>query len=66
MQLLAKCPKCNRTIYLSLEDADRRKRCRYCYGLFRVPKPEQLSAALEIAESSNASVYVDENGNVYG
>jgi len=51
---------------LSLEDADKRKRCRQCGRLFKVPALEQLRKALELIKQAHAGVYVDEKGNVYG
>ncbi len=66
MRLLARCPDCGVAMRLSLEDADKRKRCRQCGRLFKVPALEQLRKALELIKQAHAGVYVDEKGNVYG
>lgn len=66
MHLLAKCPKCGHEMRLVLEDADKRKQCRRCGRLFKVPQPEHLQKAMELLEQAQGKVYVDEKGNLYG
>lgn len=66
MRLLARCPDCGVAMRLSLEDADKRKRCSSCGRLFKVPALEQLQKALEQIGQARSRVYVDEKGNVYG
>ena len=66
MRLLTKCPDCKITIELTIEDADRRKRCGRCGRLFHVPDLEALRDALTLLASAQSDVYVDEKGNVYG
>jgi uncharacterized paraquat-inducible protein A len=51
---------------LSVEDADKRKRCKNCGRLFKVPALEQLQKAIEQIRQAHTRVYVDEKGNVYG
>lgn len=66
MKLLARCPVCTTILELSIEDADKRKRCPRCARLFKVPEPETLQNALSVLKSACKDVYVDEQGNVYG
>jgi transposase-like protein len=66
MHLLAKCPKCSHEMVLVLNDADKRKRCRRCGRLFKVPQPEHLQKALDLLQKAKVKVYVDEKGNLYG
>lgn len=66
MQLLARCPDCGLEMRLLFEDADKRKRCRHCGRLFKVPALEQMQKALERIGQAQARVYVDEKGNLYG
>jgi len=65
MQLLARCPKCGRTLQLSLSAADRRIDCSACGRKFRVPDLGRLQKALRVAGAARGTVYVDENGNAY-
>jgi uncharacterized paraquat-inducible protein A len=51
---------------LTLEDADKRKRCLRCGRLFKVPQPEHLQKALAMLDQAHTKVYVDEKGNLYG
>lgn len=66
MRLLARCPRCGREMELALADADKRKQCRRCGRLFKVPQPEHLQKALSLLEQARTRVYVDEKGNLYG
>jgi DNA-directed RNA polymerase subunit RPC12/RpoP len=66
MQILAKCPKCGQILQLSLEAADRRITCPKCYSLFKVPDLEHLEKALEVIKDAGGTVFVDQDGNVYG
>jgi len=66
MQILAKCPKCGQILQLSLEAADRRITCPKCYSLFKVPDIEHLEKALEVIKDAGGTVFVDQDGNVYG
>jgi len=66
MRLLARCPQCRQEMELILEDADKRKQCRRCGRMFKVPRPEHLEKALKLLEDAKAKVYVDEKGNLYG
>ena len=66
MQLLAKCPRCQHEMKLVLEDADKRKTCKRCGRLFKVPQPEHLQKALDFLMQAKSRVYVDEKGNLYG
>jgi len=66
MQILAKCPKCGQILQLSLEAADRRITCPKCYRLFKVPDLEHLEKALEVIKVAGGTVFVDQDGNVYG
>lgn len=66
MRLLARCPDCGVAMRLSVEDADKRKRCKNCGRLFKVPALEQLQKAIEQIRQAHTRVYVDEKGNVYG
>ncbi len=66
MRLLARCPDCGFEMTLLLEDADKRKRCRRCGRLFKVPTVEQMRMAIDLLEQAHSKVYVDEKGNVYG
>jgi hypothetical protein len=66
MRILAKCPGCGGRIELDIQSLDRRQRCEGCGRLFKVPDASELQKALEIAGQANQTVFVDENGRVYG
>ena len=66
MQILAKCPKCSQTLQLSVDAADKRIRCDKCFRLFKVPDLGHMKKAMEVIEKANGSVYVDQEGNIYG
>jgi uncharacterized protein (DUF983 family) len=66
MRILAKCPGCGGRIELHIQSLDRRQRCESCGRLFKVPDAQELRKALEIAGQANQTVFVDEEGRVYG
>jgi transposase-like protein len=66
MRILAKCPGCGGKIELNIQSLDRRWRCESCGRLFKVPDAQELRKALEIAGQANQTVFVDEDGRVYG
>lgn len=66
MQIIAKCPKCKNTRLLDSAAADRRITCRNCGLLFKVPKLEEISKAVEIIETAAGEVYVDQDGKIFG
>jgi uncharacterized Zn finger protein len=66
MQIMAKCPGCSSVWLLDEEAADRRIRCHKCGGLFKVPKPEEVSKAADVVKQAKGTVYVDETGKTYG
>lgn len=66
MRLLAKCPVCGGQIQFEISDLDKRKFCDHCGRLFKIPDAEQIKKALAVAVSVGGSVYIDEEGRVYG
>lgn len=66
MQILAKCPQCGHVLKLSISAADRRLRCVSCGRMFKVPPLGRLNKALDVIKDATSSVYVDEEGNMYG
>ncbi|MHC5060383.1 MAG: hypothetical protein ACYTFK_04780 [Planctomycetota bacterium] len=66
MQILAKCPRCGQKLQLRLAAADRRITCPRCWRLFKVPDLNHLQKALSVIKSAGGTVYVDQDGNVYG
>ena len=66
MQMLAKCPRCGQVLKLSISAADRRLRCVSCGRMFKVPPLERLNKAMDVIKGAKSSVYVDEEGNMYG
>jgi uncharacterized Zn finger protein len=66
MRILAQCPGCGGRIELNIQSLDRRQRCESCGRLFKVPDAQELRKALEIAGQANQTVFVDEDGRVYG
>lgn len=66
MRILAKCPGCGGRIELNIRSLDRRQRCENCGRLFKVPDAQELQKALKIAGQANQTVFVDEDGRVYG
>jgi hypothetical protein len=49
-----------------MNDLDKRKCCDRCGRLFKIPDAEQIQKALAVAQSVGGSVYIDEEGRVYG
>jgi transposase-like protein len=66
MHILAKCPGCNRKMELDVQSLDRRLRCPSCGRLFKVPDAQQLEKALRVAKEAGGTVFVDEDGRIYG
>jgi transposase-like protein len=66
MRILVQCPGCNRQMELDVQSLDRRLRCPSCGRLFKVPDAQQLERAMKVAEQAGKSVFIDENGRVYG
>jgi DNA-directed RNA polymerase subunit RPC12/RpoP len=66
MRLLAKCPACGGQIPFSIRDLDKRKFCERCGRQFKIPNAEQIRTALATAQAVGESVYVDEQGRIYG
>ena len=66
MQIIASCPKCASRVRLSADAADRRIRCPRCNWLLKIPKLEDLPEALRMIEQAKGTIYVDEEGNIYG
>ncbi len=66
MKILAKCPRCSAIIELSAEDADKRKHCAKCGSIFKVPDSTKLDKALAVIRSTDQTVFVDQQGRVYG
>ena len=66
MQILAKCPKCGQILELSSEAADKRIRCPKCHRLFKVPDLDSLEKAMKVISIADGTVFVDQDGNVYG
>jgi transcriptional regulator NrdR family protein len=66
MRILAKCPGCNGRIELDIQSLDRRQQCESCGRLFKVPDAQQLHKALKVVKEAGQTVFVDEDGRVYG
>ncbi len=66
MQIIASCPKCSNRVCLSADAADRRIRCPACNWLLKIPKLEDLPDALKMIKQAKGTIYVDEQGKVYG
>jgi len=66
MQIIASCPKCANRVSLGADAADRRIRCPRCNWLLRIPKLEDLPEALRTVEQAKGTIYVDEEGKIYG
>jgi len=66
MRILAKCPDCGGRVELDIRSLDRRKRCNSCGKLFKVPDAEELKKALKVASQAGQTVYVDQDGRIYG
>lgn len=48
------------------EAADRRITCPECGIIFKVPKLDEVPKAARIIKQANSSLYVDEDGKIYG
>lgn len=66
MHIRAKCPKCGHVSQLALERADRRIHCTNCKEMFKVPSVGELKKPLTVAKNVGGTVFVDEDGKVYG
>ncbi len=66
MQIIAQCPNCGNSWLLEADAADRRLRCAKCRQLFKVPKLEDVPKAVKIIKQSKNTLYVDEDGKIYG
>jgi DNA-directed RNA polymerase subunit RPC12/RpoP len=66
VRILAKCPKCGRIPEFGPEAADKRVRCPKCNRLFKIPDLESLERAMTVIDSAEGTVFVDQDGNVYG
>lgn len=66
MKLLAKCPKCAQNIELTIDMADKRVRCRRCRNMFKVPDMGNLNKAMKILKKAKTTIYVDQDGKIYG
>ncbi len=66
MQMIVKCPKCAAQVSLDANAADRRVRCPRCNRLLKVPKMEDLARATQVLQQAKGTIYVDENGRIYG
>lgn len=66
MQIIAQCPRCRARWILDSSAADRRLTCPACWRLFKVPKLEELAKATQVIQDSKTSLYVDEEGRLYG
>lgn len=65
MQIIAKCPQCNRSWLLDSSAADRRVTCVKCSKRFKIPAAEEMGKAMEIINNSDKPVYVDNDGKIY-
>jgi DNA-directed RNA polymerase subunit RPC12/RpoP len=66
MQIIAQCPRCGNAWLLGADAADRRIRCRNCNRLFKVPSLAEVPRAVKVIKQANGTVYVDQNGKIYG
>lgn len=66
MQIIAQCPKCSNSWLLDSSAADKRIRCQHCNRLFKVPKLEDVPKAVKVIRQVKGTIYVDENGKIYG
>ena len=66
MEIIAQCPSCGCSWKLENSAADRRIKCRKCGKLFKVPKLEEVPKATKMIRQSKGTIYVDENGKIYG
>jgi uncharacterized Zn finger protein len=66
MNIIARCPKCSNNNVLDSSAADRRVRCRKCGWLFKVPRLEDVPKAVKTIKHAKGTIYVDEQGKIYG
>lgn len=66
MQIIAQCPGCGNAWLLGADAADRRVRCQSCHRLFRIPKLNEVPRAVKIIRQAKGTIYVDQNGKIYG
>jgi len=66
MQIIAKCPACSQAMKLDESAADKRIRCLSCQRVFKVPGMDELNKAVRLLKISQGTVYVDEDGKIYG
>lgn len=66
MYIIARCPRCGYRWRLDAAAADRRMRCRKCFGLLKIPDLTEVPEAAEIIGQAKSEVYVDDSGRTYG
>ncbi len=66
MKIMVRCPKCGNIWLYDKQAADRRITCPKCRKLFKIPEIQNDRPGLDIIKMSRGSVFVDENGNIYG
>ena len=66
MQIIAQCPACGNCWLLEPEAADRRITCLNCGIIFKVPRLEEVPKAARIIKQAKGTIYVDEDGKIYG
>ena len=66
MQIIAQCPQCGAAWLLDESAADRRVKCQSCQRLFKIPSLAEVPKAVRVIKQSKGTIYVDENGKMYG
>jgi len=66
MRIIAQCPVCGNAWLLGVDAADRRIRCQNCNRLFKVPSLDEVPRAIKVIKSAKGTIYVDQNGKIYG
>ena len=66
MQIIAKCPICKISWQLDGDNADKRVKCIRCKKRFRIPKLEDVPKAKSVIEEVKGTIYVDEEGKIFG
>ncbi|MHC4757452.1 MAG: hypothetical protein ACYTE8_02235 [Planctomycetota bacterium] len=66
MQIIAQCPGCENCWLLDAQAADRRITCPQCSLIFKVPKLEDVPKAAKIIKQAKGTLYVDQDGKLYG
>ena len=66
MRIIAQCPKCGNAWLLDAGAADRRIRCPNCRRLFKVPALDEVPKAVKVIKQTKGTIYVDQNGKIYG